>query len=334
VTGAAACVLGYLGYSVMQWNRPVPSDEAVEEYAEYLATEIMGMKELVGSWREEVLPVGGQELHLYHFESKPDDPVMVFVPGTSVYALLYAEYLYKFSRQGFNVVGFDPRGHGKSSGKRGVYTLGGLVEDTLAVIDHCVRTYNDTVAVSGSSQGGMVAFYCAAAEPRLKAAVCHNVISPDEPDNERMTRWPFLFRPMMPFLDTLRPLAESPLGELMTPIALYLDLKAEKSRLVPDVSRFLRDDPLALSAVSFSALHSLASTPIARKVEDIQTPVMVIHSGGDNIFPEDCIRRVYGRLRCDKEFVYIPDAPHLVMLDHVDELVPRISAWVKERVRD
>lgn len=325
-------MLGYLGYSLMQWSGPVPSDEAVEEYAEYLATEIVGMPELVDSWREEMLAVNGRELHLYHFESRPDDPVMVFVPGTSVYALLYTEFLYKLSKQGFNVIGFDPRGHGKSSGKRGVYTLGGLVEDTLAVIDHAVRTYNTRVSVSGSNQGGMVAFYCAAAEPRLKASVCHNVIAPDEPDNERMTRWPFLFRPLMPFLDVLRPLAESPLGELMTPISLYLDLKAEKSRLVPDVGRFLGDDPLVLSAVSFSALHSLASTPMARKVEEIETPVMVIHSGGDNIFPEDYVRRIYGRLRCEKEFIYIPEAPHLVMLDYVDELVPRIAAWVKKQV--
>lgn len=44
---------------------------------------------------------------------------MVHVPGTGSFALLYTEYMYKLSKQSFNVVGLDPRGHGASSGKRG-----------------------------------------------------------------------------------------------------------------------------------------------------------------------------------------------------------------------
>jgi pimeloyl-ACP methyl ester carboxylesterase len=329
VAGAAwlAGMAGWAAYSFKKMNKAVPPDEEAEAYARTLF-ERVGLGELNDSWNEEVLKVGDRELRLYHFESKPGDPVMVFVPGTSVYALLYTEYMYKLSGQGFNVVGFDPRGHGRSGGKRGVYTLGGLVEDTMAVIGHAIDTYGEKVAVSGSSQGGMVAFYCAAAEPRLKAAVCHNVITPDEPDNERMTRRPGLFRPLMPFLPMFRPLMETPVGELMTPVSAYLDLSAETSRLVPDVGRFLKEDPLAVNAVSLSALHSLPTTPMAKRVEEIETPVMIIHAGRDNIFPEDYVRRVYDRLTCEKEFLYLADAPHLVMTDFVDEIIPPISSWL------
>jgi pimeloyl-ACP methyl ester carboxylesterase len=325
---AAAGMAGWLAYSYAKMNKPVPPDEEARAYARSLLEKV-GLGELYDTWTEERLELGDRTLATYHFKGKPGDPVMVFVPGTSVYALLYTEYMFKLSKQGFNVVGFDPRGHGMSSGKRGVYTLGRLVEDALAVIDYAIATYGDKVAVSGSSQGGMVAFYCAAAEPRLKAAVCHNVIAPDEPDNEVMTRWPGLFRPIIPFLNLLQPVVDSPLGNLMTPVFLYLDLKAETSRLIPDVGRFIKEDPLVASAVSLSALHSLASTPLARKVEEIETPVMVIHAGQDNIFPEDYVRRVYDRLTCDKEFLYMPEAPHLVMTDYVDDLVPPISSWLK-----
>lgn len=250
---AAAGMVGWAAYSYAKMNKPVPPDEEVKAYARSLL-ERVGLGQFYDSWTEDVLGLGDRRLALYHFKSDPGDPVMVFVPGTSVYALLYTEYMYKLSKQGFNVVGFDPRGHGRSSGKRGVYTLGKLVEDALAVIDYAIATYGDRVAVSGSSQGGMIAFYCAAAEPRLKAAVCHNVIAPDEPGNERMTRWPGLFRPMMPYLSSLRPLMDSPLGQLMTPVSLYLDLKAETSRLIPDVGRFLKEDPLVASAVSLSEI--------------------------------------------------------------------------------
>lgn len=326
---AAAGMAGWTAYSYMKINKRVPSEEEVMAYAKSLF-ERVGLGDLYGTWTEERLDLGDRELALYHFRSEPGDPVMVFVPGTSVYALLYTEYMYKLSKQGFNVVGFDPRGHGMSSGKRGVYTLGRLVEDALAVIDHAADTYNEKIAVSGSSQGGMTSFYCAAAEPRLKAAVCHNVIAPDEPDNERMTRWPRLFRPLIPYLPALQPVVDTRLGELMTPVSLYLDLKAETSRLIPDVGRFLKEDPLVASAVSLSALHSLASTPLAVKVEEIETPVMVIHAGQDDIFPEDYVRRVYGRLTCEKEFLYLPDAPHLVMTDYVDDIIPPVTSWLKK----
>jgi pimeloyl-ACP methyl ester carboxylesterase len=331
--GYGVGMAAWVGYSYKMRNKPIPSIEEAHEYAKRFMQDV-GLGDLYGTWREEFLPAYGRDLALYHFESKPGDPVMVFVPGTSVYALLYIEYMYKLSRQGFNVVGFDPRGHGMSGGKRGSYTLGGLAEDARAVIDHAIKVYGDKAAISGSSQGGMTAFYCAAADSRLKAAICHNVIAPDEPDNYRMTRWPSFYRRPLAMLPFLRPVVDSPLGELMVPISAYLDLKAEPTRMLPDVGKFLKEDPLAVNSVSLAALASLGASPMARRVEDIETPVMAIHAGQDNIFPEDYVRRVYERLNCEKEFVYLPDAPHLVMIDYVDTILPPIVEWLKRMMED
>jgi pimeloyl-ACP methyl ester carboxylesterase len=329
VSVAATGIAGAAAYSYRMMHAPVPSPEETKAYTESLLSR-MGIPELIGTWREEVLEIGDRKLHLSHFESKPDDPVVVHMPGTSVYSLLYTEYMYKLSRKGFNVVGVDPRGHGRSSGRRGVYTLGELVDDAMTVIDHAAATYGDEVIISGDSQGGMVAFYCAAAEPRLKAAVCHSVIAPDEPDNYRMTRWPGFYRILMATLPATQPLMKTPLGKAMHPISVYLDAKAEECRILPDFHGFLKQDPFVVDAVSLGALSSLGVTPMARRVEEIETPVMVIHGGRDNIFPEDYVRRVYSRLSCEKKFLYLPDAPHLVMIDYVDEIVPPIAEWIKE----
>jgi len=326
---AATGLAGWVFYSYSRMKKPIPDEDAARTYAGELFQKV-GMGHLYGTWEEEWLDLPDRRLALYHFKSQSEDPVLVFVPGTSVYALLYTWFMHEMRMRGFNVVGFDPRGHGMSSGPRGVYTLGQLLEDALAVVDHTVSLYGERVAVAGSSQGGMVAFYCAASDTRLKAAVCHNVIAPDEPDNERMTRWPALFRPMIPLLPALRPLMASPLGRLMVPVALYLDLKNEPSRIIPDVVGFLKEDPLAVNAVSLGAFLSLACTPLARKVEEIRVPVMIVHGGRDNIFPEDYVRRVYERLACEKEFLLLPEKPHLVMTDYVDEIVPPIAAWLKK----
>jgi pimeloyl-ACP methyl ester carboxylesterase len=328
---AAAGMAGWAAYSYKMMNKPIPLDGEARAYAKSLMEKV-GLGEFFDTWREERIRAGDNELALYHFESEPGDPTMVFVPGTSIYALVYIEYLYKLSKQGFNVVGFDPRGHGMSSGKRGVYTLGELVDDAVAVIDHAVNTYGDNVAVSGSSQGGMVAFYCAAAEPRLKAAVCHNIIAPDEPDNERMTRWPGFYGILlgMSKLPFIQPLLNTPMGYVMPPVSAYLDLEAEPCRVFPALPEFFREDPLIVNAVSLSALASLGATPMAVRVEDIKTPVMVVHPGEDNIFPEDYVRRVYDRLNCEKEWLYLEGKPHLVLIDYVDEILPTIAEWLKK----
>ncbi|MBU1670330.1 MAG: lysophospholipase [Actinobacteria bacterium] len=328
--GAAAIgMLGWASYSYKMMNKPLPTDEEFDTYGRKLFRDF-GKEELWGTWREEVLQLEGRDLRLYHFESSPADPVMVFIPGTSVYALLYLDFMSQLSRQGFNVVGYDPTGHGKSSGKRGGYTLTTQLDDARAVITHAVETYNDSVAVSGSSQGGILAFYAAAAEPRLKAAVCHNLLAPDEPDNARLTRWPGLYGKLMPLLPLMVPVMATPLGELRAPVQAYLDLNAEKSRFVPDLDKFFREDPLLAPAISLRALVSLSTTPMACRVEEITTPVMVVHAGHDNIFPEDYVRRVYDRLTCSKEFLYLPDAYHLVMTDFVDEIMPAVAGWLKE----
>ncbi|NPV58910.1 MAG: alpha/beta hydrolase [Actinobacteria bacterium] len=323
---------GWVAYSHRMMNQPILTGEEARAHRRSLLAK-MGVPELADTWREEALSLGGRELRLYHFASEPGDPVVVHAPGTGSHAIMYAKYLHALSRRGFNVVGYDPRGHGASSGKRGIYTLGELVEDALAVIDHAIAAYGDEVAVCGDSQGGMTAFYCAAAEPRLKAAVCHSLIAPDEPDNTRMTRWPGFYKMLAATRPLTQPVLNTPLGHLMLPVTAYLDLKAEESETFPDLYRYFKEDPVQLSAVSFAAISSLDTTPMARRVEEIEVPVMVVHGAKDIIFPEDYVRRVYGRLRCEKEFLYLPHAAHGVMLDNVDEIVPPIAAWLKKVMR-
>src|SRR5688500_17842575 len=59
---------------------------------------------------------------------------VVFVGGLSNHALGYADFQYQLSRRGWNVVGVDLRGHGRSSGKRGDFTIEMVVEDLAAAV--------------------------------------------------------------------------------------------------------------------------------------------------------------------------------------------------------
>jgi pimeloyl-ACP methyl ester carboxylesterase len=338
---AAAGLLGtsaYAAYGYRMMHKPLPCRE---EFASYLLSLLrkIGLEEIESAYRqgslfrEDSITVDGCAVRLYLFESRPEDPVVVFIPGTSVYALIYVELMHKLRNAGFNVIGFDPRGHGLSEGGRGVYTLGTLVEDAAAVISYAVERYGNSVGMMGSSQGGMAAFYTAAADPRLGAVVCHNIIAPDEPDNYRMTRWPPFYRVLTALIPLTGLLPRNLKDRMMTPVSAYLDLGAEPCNLFPDVKEWIKRDPLVVNAICLSALISLDSEPIARPVEEIETPVMVLHSGEDNIFPEDYVRRVFDRLRCEKEFLYLPGRAHLVTIDYVDEILPTVTDWFARHLR-
>lgn len=252
-------------------------------------------------------------------------PTLVFVPGTSVYAQLYTGFLKAMYDEGFNVVSFDPRGHGRSGGPRGDYTFGGIVDDALAVCAYARERFGDNVAIAGSSQGGMAAFYAAARDNSLKAAVCHNLADLNGSDNLVLARF------TMPA--PLTPLALKVLDfykDFAFPSALYLDLTKEFLPDGRDAAGFLKKDPLAVTWFTFRALRSLVMTPLPKPVEKITVPVMVIHSDRDHIFPQDYVEDIYRRLSGPKEFLLLKDREHLIMTNNVDEVAPSVVAWLKK----
>jgi pimeloyl-ACP methyl ester carboxylesterase len=285
--------------------------------------EAMGLPGLGEEIEEDWLENDGLRLHLDLFLSKPSDPALVFFPGTSLYALVYAEFMHKMRLQGFNVVGIDPRGHGRSEGRRGSYTIDGLVSDARAATGYCIDRFGERVAIAGSSQGGIVSFYSAASDERLRAAVCHNIAVLDDIDSMRLTRSPRFSR----FAMRLLPLARL-FGEMKIPISSYLDLKAEVTKLGGRGDELIKRDPLAIPSITLGALASLASTPPPHPPDKIQVPVMVVHSELDNIFPLDYVKEIYDRLTCEKEFLLLKDRPHLVMTDYVDDIVPSVTKWL------
>ncbi|MCX5858342.1 MAG: alpha/beta fold hydrolase [Proteobacteria bacterium] len=268
----------------------------------------------------------GLKLHLTIFPGPTGAPAVVFVPGTSIYALAYAEFMYKLSRRGFSVIGFDPRGHGLSEGKRGSYTIPELVGDTETVINYTREKYSTDIFLAGSSQGGIVAFYTAAVDHRLRGAVCHNIADLADPDSVRLTSNPTLSRVVKPLLGPLARL----LPDFPVPISLYLDLSKEKTKFYGDARKFIDQDPLALKSISLKAMASLGHAPLPVAIEKIPTPIMVLHGEKDLIFPLDYVQKIYRRLPEPKRFYLAPGRPHLLLIDYVDEVLPPVEEWMRE----
>jgi alpha-beta hydrolase superfamily lysophospholipase len=274
---------------------------------------------------ETSLDANGIKLHLDVFAVGKNAPTVVFIPGTSVYTKMYIEFMYKMYIQGYNVVGFDPRGHGLSSGLRGDYTINEIVDDTLAVVKYARERFGGKVALVGSSQGGMVAFYAAARDNSIAAAVCHNFADLNGKDNLVLSQ----IRP---------PLFMVPLAEFMTglyknfsvPVSFYLDLSKEKAKDGTDASTLINNNPIAVKWITFRALGSLMHTDLAKPVEKITVPIMLIQAEKDTIFPNDYVENIFNRLTCKKKYLFFKNTEHLVMTNNVDEVVPPIAKWLKE----
>ena len=319
-------LLGAGGVSSCRSSVGLPTAKELEPYFDGLLQRAGLPPEVKKEILTDTVQSDGLKLHLTIFPGPPGAPAVVFVPGTSIYALAYAEFMYKLSKRGFSVIGFDPRGHGLSEGKRGNYTIPELVLDTETVINYTREKYSKDIFLAGSSQGGIVAFYTAAADRRLRGAICHNIADLTDPDSVRLTSNPTLSRVVKPLLGPLARLWP----DFPVPISLYLDLSREKTKFFGDARRFIDQDPLALKSISLKAMASLAQTPLPVPVDKIPTPIMVLHGEKDLIFPRDYVEKIYRRLPEPKRFFLAEGRPHLLLIDYVDEVIPPVEKWMRE----
>ena len=270
----------------------------------------------------------GVELQLEVLAPPEASATVVFMPGTNAYALLYGELLAALADAGLCVVGFDPRGHGLSEGPRGDYTIAELVRDFGGVVDYARERFGLPVFAAGSSQGGIAAFYLAASDTPLAGAICHNAAELADPESVRLTRFPRVSRMFAPLLPRLARLAP----RFSVPMTAYLDLAAEPVRGLGNAKAVIAADPLLVDHVSLQALASLGSEPLARPVEAITTPILLLHAGDDGIFPLDYIEALFDRLRGPKRLKVYAGLPHYMIVDYVDRFLADLLAWVDEQL--
>lgn len=268
-------------------------------------------------------PVG--DLHVDVVDAEARGKTFVFMPGTNAYTLLYGEFLVAIADAGWTVVAFDPRGHGRSDGARGSYTIDELLDDYRAVVEFARERSTGKLVVSGSSQGGIVAFYYALTDGGVDAYVCHNLADLSDPASVALTRFGERGESLRPFIDRLA----TWLPEAPVPMQAYLDLRAEPVRGQPHALHVLLEDPWIPWFVRAKTLASLGSTPPPTPIGGLKVPGLVLQAGDDTIFPTTYIRDLVQRIpHADLEV--FDGLPHYMIVDHVEEVVPVVARWLSE----
>ncbi len=245
---------------------------------------------------------------------------VVFVGGLSNHALGSASFEHQLSLRGWNVVGVDLRGHGRSSGRRGDFTIPMMLEDIAAAGAYAKDRFGGAVAVMGSSLGGFYALCAANAIDGFEVAVSHWIYLPNEPITKQDAR----MRPIALLLDKLVPNLRLPTKQVANWDGVCED---------PMLRQKCFDDPLMAWKYSARALASGFRYDPPRPLTKLRLPHLVLIGEQDTMTPMPYTRKIYEQLVGDKEWVVIPEAGHMGgLVEHQDEVLDAVDDLLGRRM--
>jgi alpha-beta hydrolase superfamily lysophospholipase len=279
------------------------------------------------------IPVEGETLHAERIEPAGGKSrgTVVFVPGTGTHVVPYIEFVCALADQGFTILAFDPRGHGRSSGRRGDFTVAGFVRDTVAVVKYAERSCPGPYFLSGSSQGGIIAIYASTLLPDLAGVIPQNFADLSDPACAELLGKGTLARRLKP-IRSIFPVLGRLLPTIKVPLSTYVNLEAESLGWTT-AAQLLADDPLGVEEYTLRATGDLSSAPPPRPFAEIRHHVFAIQAQNDVIFPVAFQRRQAAKLtNATLEMAVFEGTEHLLLHSHVSLVVPRVAEWLGRRV--
>lgn len=252
--------------------------------------------------------------------------ILLFYPGTMLAPGHYEALLDAFYEAGFNVAAAHLPGHGLKSGIRG-FTFNSLLASGLKAEKWLFDAGFKWVAVSGHSQGGILALAHAARSRNLSAALIIGAIYPDMPDAIKVTRFASLARWRESILHTLRFIARYAPG-LPIPLLLYLPLR----KIIAG-----KAEPLAIGhdkgRISYPAqfLLSLFEAKIPREVN---CATALFSALDDALFTRELTREVFAELEAPaKEMIWLEAGGHAApMNSYLANFIASKSAEICENL--
>jgi acylglycerol lipase len=241
--------------------------------------------------------------------------------GFAEYAERYVEHYYglipRLNALGFDVYAFDLRGHGRSSGPRGVADIGRAVEDHRAA-RRALAPNGKPIFLFGHSLGGLITAASVAGEPNNVAGV---VLS-------------------APALLIEAPVHLRAIASVFSVLAPGLRLLPETdanaiSRIDEEVQAY-KSDPM-ISALSIPAKVGATAIAAAERAWPLYprwtAPVLVVHGEKDTLTDPAGSKRFHEVVGAkDKKLELFPEGRHELLNDlDRDAAWNVISGWLSQR---
>jgi len=262
---------------------------------------------------------GAETLYGRFVQPTPAAPAtMLLLPGLGFHSFEYLGLQPQLACAGLASLALDWRGHGLSSGRRGVWTLQHLVADARAAIDWIGAMHPGVVLLLGNSLGAMVAIATAQADARVAAVVACN--APARVDEFLMTPWRRAL-----FSVAKAAAAVLPLRISVDHFYAYADL-VDDARLV---RRIASDAAIrAARRLSIAAYRSLIDDwDGVREVARLAQPLLLVQGLRDRLQPAEQTEALFAAAREPKELVRL-DTGHLPTLERPDLLAAAVLDWL------
>ena len=272
-------------------------------------------------------------VHVRVYDNGPDAPVVLSPHGLIVYGFLCARLHLAFFRAGYTVVSWDLPGFGQSGGPRNGPTIGSMIEVWRQMIAWSASEFDrERVFVVGLAEDGVTGYYAAANHELVQAISLHHLIEFGDIENVAWVnpRW-------------LRRVQGAGLA-VLEKIAPWVQFDAEKA--VPWEAIFstpedqaayelYRRDPLRIERYNIHLARDLfRRRPPPVPFEECRTPVQLITSELNKIWPPAINERAHARLGGEKELVMLEGMDQWsVSQEFADAYAGHVMSWF-ERAGD
>ncbi|TJY59999.1 alpha/beta fold hydrolase [Sinimarinibacterium sp. CAU 1509] len=245
-----------------------------------------------------------------HYERAGSGPALLLIHGLGSSSRDWAPQLEAFSAN-HTVIAPDLRGHGRTPGARGRFSLRGFAEDVAAIMADAGFADADVV---GLSLGGAVAFQLAVDYPERVRSLTIVNSSPSFVPRTRREHLMVLQR-----LLVIRLLGMRRMGQILAP-RLFPDNAALRDLFVEQYAQNRKSDYLA-------TLKALVGWSVAERLPDITCPTLVVSADQDYTPVAD--KQAYVDQIPQARLAVIANAHHAVTAERPDAFNCELGEFLK-----
>lgn len=262
--------------------------------------------------------VGENAVHCELYESGPDAPTILFLPGIGTYCELYSELLCKLSQEGFNVVGIDPLGHGYSGGGRGHYTVEQMCDSISSVLDVLQQRFKGPFGIYGYSIGALLAVAAAEQDERLSAVLCGTLLVPDlAPDLSYRMGWNWTWASSLL------------LPGFKVPLKSFVDF--EQLLKGHPAAKEINQDPLMVFDYPLKTLSSVFNYRCEIVNNRYDFAAAILHGDKDEVLPVSYSKRVMSYCEQPMELLVMERQGHMAPFLKPDLVVKLAAQWFEQK---
>lgn len=261
---------------------------------------------------------------LYYKDWGEGQPI-VFHHGWPLTADDWDAQMMFFLEQGFRVIAFDRRGHGRSTQTQGGNDMDTYAGDTAALVRHL--DLHDAVHIGHSTGGGVVARYVARyAEGRVAKAVLVGAVPPimvQTPDNPGGL-------PLSVF-DGFRDALVANRSDFFwnVPVPFYGFNRPGQSVNEAIRQNWWRQGMMGGAKAQYDSIKAFSETDQTEDLKAINVPVLIQHGDDDQIVPIADSAQLQAALIPNNRLKIYPGFPHGMLTTHAEVLNADILAFIK-----